>query len=54
VLTKYTINTVIMTIEGSELVNRFTTTNYYMTADFHTTNHSRLRLLNLVPLVFIW
>jgi hypothetical protein len=42
------------------LVNRFidhlqvvTTNNYYMFADFHTTNHLTLSLLSLLPLVFI-
>jgi hypothetical protein len=44
-----------------ELVNRFvdhiqivSTNNYNTIADFHTTNHSTLRLLSLVSLVVTW
>jgi hypothetical protein len=44
---------------GFGLVNRFinnlqvvSTNNYYTIADFNTTNHSTLRLLNLHSLVF--
>jgi hypothetical protein len=31
-----------------------TTNNYNTLADFHTTNHSTLSLLNLLSLVFTW
>jgi hypothetical protein len=48
-------------ISDYRLVNRFidnlhvvTTNNYYTIADFHTTNHSTLSILNLLSLVFTW
>jgi hypothetical protein len=49
-----------VTTDGFELVKRFighlqvvTANNYYITADLHTTNHSTLDILSLLPLVFV-